>query len=217
LFAADLREVSPEAVLADGNFTSQSPPPPYAVALVEGVARRQVELDAAVAACLSSGWTVARMPRVDRCLARLAAYEFLHAAVPADVAISEAAALAAELSTEASPGFLSGVLGALAKRRSEAAPATEPAAGSEPQEAESDAPEPGADAQAGPEATEPGEDAPATGPAAKPDPREAGLAIAESGSGLREAGLEAPEPGADALEPDFGALEAEPAAALPPL
>jgi N utilization substance protein B len=123
LFAADLREEDPAAMLAAEVFTTQEPPPPYSRALVEGVAARQADLDAAVSTHLAKGWTLERMPRVDRCLARLAVFEFTCLDVPADVAIAEAAALAAELSTEASPGFLSGVLGAVAKDRLGPAPA----------------------------------------------------------------------------------------------
>jgi N utilization substance protein B len=115
LFAADLRGIRPERILQDGTFVSQVLPSDHARRLIEGVAERRSELDEAIATHLAEGWTIARMPRVDRNLARLAAFEILDTDTPAEVAISEAVALAAELSTDASAGFLSGVLGALAK------------------------------------------------------------------------------------------------------
>jgi len=113
LFAADLREADPQAILADGGLTTQGPLPAYSRALIEGVASHRPALDAVIAAHLPQGWTVDRMPRVDRGLARLATYELLHTDTPAEVAISEAVALATELSTDDSPGFLNGLLSAI--------------------------------------------------------------------------------------------------------
>ena len=62
----------------------------------------------------SHGWSLERMPAVDRAILRLGAYEVLYAEdVPEPVAISEAVALATELSTDESPRFVNGVLGRL--------------------------------------------------------------------------------------------------------
>jgi N utilization substance protein B len=113
LFAADLRGLDPAALLEAGDFTTQLPPPAYSRQLVIGVAEHRATLDATIAAHLAPGWTVPRMPRVDRCLARLAVFELTATDTPAEVAVSEAVALAAELSTDNSAGFLSGVLGAI--------------------------------------------------------------------------------------------------------
>jgi N utilization substance protein B len=120
LFAADLRGLGPAAVLAEESFTTEEPPPAYSRALVAGVAERQAEIDGLITGRLARGWSLDRMPRVDRCLARIAVYELAWTDTPADVAIAEAAALAAELSTEASASFLSGLLGGIAKDRSAA-------------------------------------------------------------------------------------------------
>ena len=58
------------------------------------------------------GWTLDRLPAVDRAILRVAVYELLHADdVPAPVAVDEAVELAKELSTDDSPGFVNGVLG----------------------------------------------------------------------------------------------------------
>lgn len=65
---------------------------------------------------LSDGWSLERMPNVDRAILRLGAWEILHnSEVPNEVAIAEAVALASEYSTDDSPKFINGVLARLAK------------------------------------------------------------------------------------------------------
>jgi transcription antitermination protein NusB len=65
---------------------------------------------------LSDGWSLERMPNVDRAILQLAAWEILHNdEVPNEVAIAEAVALASEYSTDDSPKFINGVLARLAK------------------------------------------------------------------------------------------------------
>lgn len=65
---------------------------------------------------LADGWSLERMPNVDRAILRLASWEILHnAEVPNEVAIAEAVALASEYSTDDSPKFINGVLARLAK------------------------------------------------------------------------------------------------------
>jgi N utilization substance protein B len=60
------------------------------------------------------GWTLDRMPAVDRAILRLGAFEILWSTeVPEAVAISEAVTLATELSTDDSPSFVNGLLGRL--------------------------------------------------------------------------------------------------------
>ena len=87
----------------------------YAETLVNGFVANRAEIDSQLQA-LSDGWKLERMPIVDRCLLRLAAWEILHnQEVPNEVAISEAVALASEYSTDESPKFLNGVLARLAK------------------------------------------------------------------------------------------------------
>ena len=64
----------------------------------------------------SQGWTLDRMPAVDRAILRLGAYEVLYAAdVPEAVAISEWVGLATELSTDESPRFVNGLLSRIAE------------------------------------------------------------------------------------------------------
>jgi len=115
LYEADVRDRSPEAVLAE-HVEGEDPPPRFAVALVEGVGEHRDALDARIRAHAES-WTLERMPTVDRNVLRLATYELLHTDVPTAVAIDEAITLAKELSTEDSGRFVNGLLGRIAAAR----------------------------------------------------------------------------------------------------
>ncbi|WP_166356278.1 transcription antitermination factor NusB [Phytoactinopolyspora limicola] len=85
----------------------------YTVALVEGVMVHRERIDELLTA-YAEGWTLVRMPAVDRNVLRLGAYEILYRDdVPDPVAISEAVSLVRELSTDESPGFVNGLLARL--------------------------------------------------------------------------------------------------------
>ncbi len=87
----------------------------YAVELVEGVEAHAGRIDELISS-YAEGWTLDRMPVVDRNLARIAVYELLYRDDIDDaVAISEAVELAGELSTDDSPRFLNGLLGRIAE------------------------------------------------------------------------------------------------------
>ena len=94
----------------------------YTVQLVEGVVADQERIDAMLAEH-ARGWTLDRMPGVDRNLLRIATYEILSVDdVPDAVAISEAVELARELSTDESPGFVNGLLSAIVQSKADATP-----------------------------------------------------------------------------------------------
>jgi len=87
----------------------------YAADLVRGVAAHAARIDELIGA-YAEGWTLDRMPAVDRNVLRIGVYELFWAPdVPDGVAISEAVALAGDLSTEASPAFVNGLLARLAE------------------------------------------------------------------------------------------------------
>ena len=112
LFEADQRGLDPLTVLARrvADPGTQAPIPQYSVDLVEGVVEHLERIDE-VLATHSHGWTVARMPAVDRGLLRVGTWEILwNDEVPDTVAVSEAVALAEELSTDESPSFVNGLL-----------------------------------------------------------------------------------------------------------
>ena len=110
LFEADQRGLPPVRVLADRLAQSDPPVSEYTVTLVQGVVDKRERLDELIST-YSQGWTLERMPAVDRALLRLGAWEVLYADdVPDAVALSEAVELAKTLSTDDSPGFVNGLL-----------------------------------------------------------------------------------------------------------
>lgn len=115
LFEADLRGVDAAELLSERTAQAEPPVAPYAQTLVEGVLAHQDEIDLLISEH-AHGWTLPRLPGVDRALLRVAIFELLHCPdVPNAVAIDEAVELAKSLSTDESPGFLNGVLGAVAR------------------------------------------------------------------------------------------------------
>ncbi len=87
----------------------------YTEEIIRGVLLRRQEIDEAVQTW-SRGWTLERMPAVDRTLLRVGAWELLYNDdVPDAVAVAEAVGLARELSTDDSPKFVNGLLGRLQK------------------------------------------------------------------------------------------------------
>ena len=115
LFESDLRGLDPLALLAERVGAPGLPPvSDYTVLLVHGVVAHQEDIDRMLTEH-ARGWTVARMPAVDRAVLRLGVFELLFSDEVDDaVAIDEAIELARSLSTDDSPRFVNGVLGALA-------------------------------------------------------------------------------------------------------
>jgi transcription antitermination protein NusB len=115
LFESEARGDDPLAVLEQRQETDDAPPvSEYAALLVRGVVAHRGRIDQLLAEH-AEGWTVERMPAVDRTLLRIAVYELLwEDAIDDPVAITEAVELARSLSTDDSPRFLNGVLGRIA-------------------------------------------------------------------------------------------------------
>jgi N utilization substance protein B len=115
LFEADQREANASEVLTERSGQAQHPANPYTVQLVEGVVDHADEIDQLIETH-AVGWTLDRMPAVDRAVLRLGTLELRWP--PEDVApavvIDEAVELAKELSTDESPAFVNGVLGRIA-------------------------------------------------------------------------------------------------------
>ncbi len=117
LFEADQRGLDPVAVLGDRIAAASPPVPEYAVTIVHGVAAARERIDE-ILSTYAQGWSVERMPAVDRALLRLATWELLcNDAVPDAVVIDEAVELASSLSTDDSPAFVNGLLARLAQVR----------------------------------------------------------------------------------------------------
>jgi N utilization substance protein B len=110
LFEAELRGLPTLELLSERQSAGEVPVAPYAAELVRCVAAHSDRIDALISWNLVD-WTLERMPAVDRNILRIGVYEILWADdVPDGVAISEAVALAQDLSTDNSPGFVNGVL-----------------------------------------------------------------------------------------------------------
>ena len=115
LFEADLRGTDPVSTAADRHADPDHPVQPYALTLIEGVATHRDRIDELLTT-YAEGWTLARMPGVDRAIIRTALYELLWVDdVPDAVVIDEAVELAKSLSTDDSPKFINGLLGRLVK------------------------------------------------------------------------------------------------------
>ena len=129
LYEADVRAADPRELLAERLAQADPPVPDYAVELVEGVTGNRERIDRVLGEH-SEGWTVDRMPPVDRAVLRLALYELmLREDVPDAVAIDEAVELAKSLSTDESPRFVNGVLGRVLRERPPAVPPPDPIPG----------------------------------------------------------------------------------------
>jgi N utilization substance protein B len=116
LFEAEARGLT-AAEAADGRIALSetnpdvAQPNSYTVTVAHGVSEQAQHIDELISSHLQ-GWTLERLPAVDRAILRVAVWELLHADdVPPAVAVDEAVELAKELSTDESPGFVNGVLG----------------------------------------------------------------------------------------------------------
>ena len=113
LFESEIRG-EPVLPLLDERTADGNPPvASYAAELVRGVHFRRDQIDQLLAE-YAQGWTLERMPAVDRNILRIGTFELLwQDEIPDGVAISEAVQLARDLSTEGSPPFVNGLLARL--------------------------------------------------------------------------------------------------------
>ena len=111
LYAAEMRGEEPAAALDRAIAAGEGPTNDYTSDLVRGVVEHRPRIDELLAD-YSEGWTLDRMPAVDRNVLRLGVFELMWADnVPDAVAVTEAVALVQDLSTDESPGFVNGILG----------------------------------------------------------------------------------------------------------
>lgn len=116
LFEAEARGLTAAEVAEGRTALAESNPDvselnPYSLTVARGVTQNAAHIDELISSHLQ-GWTLDRLPAVDRAILRVAVWELLHAEdVPEPVAVDEAVELAKGLSTDESPGFVNGVLG----------------------------------------------------------------------------------------------------------
>lgn len=120
LYGADLRELPLRDALSVEAQRAASEPQReaswlYARDIVDGVIDNSEEIDEQIET-YAQGWTLARMPAVDRAILRIGVWEILfNDEIPAAVAIDEAVESAKTLSTDDSAGFVNGLLGKIAQ------------------------------------------------------------------------------------------------------
>jgi N utilization substance protein B len=113
LFEAEQRSVAPSEVIQRRLESTDQQINPYTEEIVSGVIAKQGQIDELLRT-YAQGWTLERMPAVDRVILRIGTWELLfNDDVPDGVAVSEAVALARTMSTDDSPGFVNGLLGRL--------------------------------------------------------------------------------------------------------
>ena len=112
LYEAEVKGRSPDEVLNSLPLE----PEVFVADLVSGVGRHGEELDALIRR-FAKGWTIERMPAIDRNLLRLGSYELAHRAdIPTGAVISEAVELAKRYSTDDSGRFVNGLLARIARQ-----------------------------------------------------------------------------------------------------
>lgn len=133
LFEAEAKGASPADLIAERRVLVATDETvghihPYTARVIDGLVGDQAQIDAVVSSHLK-GWTLERLPAVDRAILRLATWELFNATdVDPVVVVDEAVELAKELSTDDSPAFVNGVLGRIA----ELAPQVRAAAAADP-------------------------------------------------------------------------------------
>ena len=111
MFESEVRGLGPDGTLPERIAAAEPPVNEYTVRLVRGVAEHQDRIDDLLST-YSQGWSLQRMPAVDRNALRIGVFEVLYVEeVPDAVAVSEAINLVRDLSTDESPAFVNGVLG----------------------------------------------------------------------------------------------------------
>ena len=115
LFEAEMQGVQVSATLARRLASADPPLNEHTVTLVEGIIAHRERIDELLST-YAVGWTLDRMPAVDRNVLRIGVFEIVYRDdVPDAVAISEAVNLVRDLSTDDSPGFVNGLLGRIAE------------------------------------------------------------------------------------------------------
>jgi N utilization substance protein B len=122
LYVADVRQISINEALAAEATRALSEPAReaswlYAREIIDGVVDHGDEIDELIET-YAQGWSLARMPIIDRALLRIGIWEILYNdAVPDAVAIAEAVEAAQSMSTDDSAGFLNGILAKIAQTK----------------------------------------------------------------------------------------------------
>jgi N utilization substance protein B len=115
LFGVEVGHRTPEEVLLETCGSGESEQRRFVKDLVLGTLEHSGESDTVIAPLLE-GWTIDRLPTIDRLLLRMSVFELAHRETPPPVVINEAIELAKKFSTDDSPRFVNGVLSTVAKQ-----------------------------------------------------------------------------------------------------
>jgi N utilization substance protein B len=117
LYASELRNERAVDALDRAVESGEAPTNEYTSFLVRGVVEHQARIDDLLTT-YSQGWTLGRMPAVDRNVLRIGVFELLYVEdVPDAVAETEAMNLVRDLSTDESPAFVNGILGSILRNK----------------------------------------------------------------------------------------------------
>ena len=118
LAGAGAEEVADEFIAHRFEEFTQQPDADFFSAILAGVPAHQVEIDRAIADCLSENWTLARMDSILRAILRAASFELIaRRDVPAKVVIDEYVGLAGAFFSGDEPGFVNAALDRMARRK----------------------------------------------------------------------------------------------------
>jgi N utilization substance protein B len=120
LTGLDAETVAEEFVayrFTSGQENAPAPDEAFFADIVRGIPKRQVEIDRAVAQCLSADWKLSRVDSILRGILRAATYELIaRPDVPAKVVIDEYLNVTHAFFEGDEPGFVNAVLDRLARR-----------------------------------------------------------------------------------------------------
>jgi N utilization substance protein B len=117
LFECEVRGLPLGDTLDERINAGEPPVNDYTVTLIRGVAEHQGRIDDLLRA-YAEGWSLDRMPTVDRNALRIGVFEILYVDETRDaVAVSEAMNLVRNLSTDDSPAYVNGILGNIVRNK----------------------------------------------------------------------------------------------------
>ena len=117
LFGVEIGHRPADEVVNEACGTDDSEQRRFVKDLVDGTLDHSAESDALLTPLLE-GWTIERLPTIDRLLLRMSVFELAHRETPPAVVINEAVELAKKFSTDDSPRFVNGVLESFRKQAS---------------------------------------------------------------------------------------------------
>lgn len=118
LFQADALDISVCDLIDQGSYALEDGPlDEYGRMLAQGIEEHIPQLDEQINS-MAKNWDISRMPKVDKCIMRIALYEMQYVdEIPVNVAISEAVEIAKIYGTDESSKFINGLLGNIARDR----------------------------------------------------------------------------------------------------